>query len=118
MNHLELQALRQLFFMSVEDAATHIAGDNNVTKWQQWEQGEREIPHFVSEILLTMNTKRRERLNAIIDKINHRIGNNTMRFFPDYRVFQEIYPEEGYLEWKIYQSAAAELYSHNLEQLC
>lgn len=47
MKHLELQALRQLFFMTVDEAATYISGDSDITKWQHWEQGEIEIPDFI-----------------------------------------------------------------------
>ncbi|CNH45235.1 Domain of uncharacterised function (DUF1870) [Yersinia massiliensis] len=123
MNYLELQALRQLFFMSIEESAQFILGDNieeikKVKMWQQWENGEQEIPVVVIETLTSMNEKRRKRINAIIDKINNRIGNNTMRFFPDYDAFRSIYPDGDFLEWKIYQSVAAELYSHDLERLC
>ncbi|CRY54105.1 Domain of uncharacterised function (DUF1870) [Yersinia intermedia] len=123
MNYLELQALRQLFFMSIEESAQFILGDNieeikKVQMWQQWENGEQEIPVAVIETLTSMNEKRRKRINAIIDKINNRIGNNTMRFFPDYEAFRSIYPDGDFLEWKIYQSVAAELYSHDLERLC
>ncbi len=118
MNHLELQALRQLFFMSIDEAATYITGDGNVIKWQRWEKGELEIPNFVSERLQAMNVKRREQLDAIIEKINNRIGNNTMRFFPEYDDFCAAYPEGGYLGWKVYQSVASELYSDHLEHLC
>ncbi len=85
MNYLELQALRQLFFMSIEESAQFILGDNieeikKVQMWQQWENGEQVIPVAVIETLTLMNEKRRKRINAIIDKINNRIGNNTMRF--------------------------------------
>ncbi|ATA22783.1 hypothetical protein BIY26_20505 [Brenneria goodwinii] len=118
MNHLELQALRQIFFMSIDEASTYIAGDENSERWRQWEKGEQDIPLSVIKILTLMNTKRKERINAIIEKINNRIGNNTMRFFPDYDAFRAVYIEGDYLEWKIYQSVAAELYSHNLERLC
>ncbi|PWC16981.1 DUF1870 domain-containing protein [Brenneria roseae subsp. roseae] len=118
MNHLELQALRQLFFMSIDEAANYIAGDKNTEMWQRWEKGEQDIPPSVIETLTLMNKKRKERINAIIEKINNRIGNNTMRFFPDYDAFRSVYTEGDYLEWKIYQSVATELYSHNLERLC
>ncbi len=58
------------------------------------------------------------RINAIVDKINNRIGNNTMRYFPDLSSFQSIYTEGDFIEWKIYQSVAAELFAHDLERLC
>lgn len=125
MNHLELQALRQLFFMTVEEAAAHIAPNNtssssqhNVDDWYQWETGTAEIPAAVIDTLTDMNQKRKARLTAIIEKINARIGNNTMRFFPTYDAFRAVYTEGDFLEWKIYQSVAAELYAHNLERLC
>ncbi|AKP35237.1 YdiL family protein [Yersinia aleksiciae] len=123
MNYLELQALRQLFFMSIDESAHYIVGkgiadSKNTKMWQQWENGEQEIPTAVIETLTLMNEKRRKRINAIIEKINNRIGNNTMRFFPDYQTYHSIFPDGDFLEWKIYQSVAAELYSHDLERLC
>ncbi|TKI06487.1 YdiL family protein [Martelella alba] len=118
MNHLELQALRQLFSMSINEAASYISGDHDVETWRQWEQGKQTIPSHVIETLTTMNQKRKDRLDAIINKINNRIGNNTMRFFPDYDAFRSVYTEGDFLEWKVYQSVATELYAHNLERLC
>ncbi len=63
-------------------------------------------------------SKEKKHLHAIIEKINNRIGNNTMRFFPDLTAFQRVYPDGNFIDWKIYQSVAAELYAHNLERLC
>ena len=82
MNALELQAIRHIFAMTVEESARYIARDNNVAAWQQWEKGEREIPEDIIRICSEMKARRKLRINAIIDKINNRIGNNTMRFFP------------------------------------
>ena len=62
--------------------------------------------------------QRKKHLHAIIEKINNRIGNNTMRFFPDLTAFQQVYPDGNFIDWKIYQSVAAELYAHDLERLC
>ncbi|WP_186373068.1 YdiL family protein [Yersinia frederiksenii] len=118
MNYLELQALRQIFFMSYEEAANYIAGDKDTEMWQQWEKGEQDIPAAVIETLTLMNEKRKKKINAILKKINNRIGNNTMRFFPDYEEFHAVYADGDFLEWKVYQSVAAELYSHDLERLC
>lgn len=118
MNHLELQALRQLFFMTVEESSAYISHDSNLATWQQWERGEGEIPAEVIETFKQMIIKRKAHINAIIDKINSRIGNNTMRFFPDYASFLVVYSEGDYLQWKIYQSVAAQLYAYDLERLC
>ncbi|MDM8767969.1 YdiL family protein, partial [Escherichia coli] len=43
---------------------------------------------------------------------------STMRFFPDLTAFQQVYPDGNFIDWKIYQSVAAELYAHDLERLC
>lgn len=118
MNQLELKALRQLFFMSIEEAATYIANSTESECWRLWESGSLPIPSEVIDTLTLMNKKRKQRLNAIIEKINNRIGNNTMRFFSDYEDFRTVYTEGDYIEWKIYQSVAAELYAKNLERLC
>ncbi|MFS6889167.1 DUF1870 family protein, partial [Escherichia coli] len=75
-------------------------------------------PDRVVEQLLAMRQQRKKHLHAIIEKINNRIGNNTMRFFPDLTAFQRVYPDGNFIDWKIYQSVAAELYAHDLERLC
>lgn len=85
---------------------------------KQWENGEREIPEDITRICAEMKARRKLRINAIIEKINNRIGNNTMRFFPDLISFQAVYQHDDFLDWKIYQSAAVELYAHDLERLC
>lgn len=118
MNALELQAIRHIFAMTVEESAMYISRDHNVTAWQQWENGEREIPEDIARICTEMKARRKLRINAIIEKINNRIGNNTMRFFPDLISFQAVYQHDDFLDWKIYQSAAVELYAHDLERLC
>ncbi|POT58708.1 DUF1870 domain-containing protein [Citrobacter amalonaticus] len=118
MNAYELQALRHIFALSVEECVRWIAPDYNSARWRQWENGECEIPSAIVEKLLEMRRKRKLRINAIIEKINNRIGNNTMRFFSDLTDFQKVYRDGDFLEWKIYQSVAAELYAHDLERLC
>ncbi|SUX74012.1 Domain of uncharacterised function (DUF1870) [Citrobacter freundii] len=50
MNALELQAIRHIFAMTVEESAMYISRDHNVTAWQQWENGEREIPEDIARI--------------------------------------------------------------------
>ncbi|MEG0098809.1 MAG: YdiL family protein [Citrobacter sp.] len=118
MNAFELQAFRHIFALSVEECATYIALDGNVSAWQQWENGERDIPVNIVLRCTEMKVKRKLRINAIIEKINNRIGNNTMRFFPDLTSFQAVYHSDHFLDWKIYQSTAVELYAHDLERLC
>lgn len=104
--------------MSIDEAATYIANGADNDAWRLWENGTHPIPAEIVDTLTAMNKKRKQRLNAIIEKINNRIGNNTMRFFPDYADLLAVYTEGDYIEWKIYQSVAAELYAHNLERLC
>ena len=118
MNAYELQALRQNIAMTIEECVSWIAPDYNAAIWQQWENGECELPPAVVDTLLEMRRKRKLRINAIIEKINNRIGNNTMRFFSDLTDFQSVYRDGSFLDWKIYQSVAAELYAHDLERLC
>lgn len=59
MNHLERQALRQLFFMTVEECATYISPDNNLATWQQWERGESEIPDAIIDTFTKMIKKKK-----------------------------------------------------------
>lgn len=118
MNGYELQALRHILAMTAEECAIWIAQQQSKEMWQQWESGECEIPSHVVEKMLELRSKRKLHIQGIIKKINHRIGNNTMRFFPDLATFQTVYPQGNFLDWKVYQSVAAELYAHDLEQLC
>lgn len=73
----------------------------------------RHSPDYVVEQLLAMRQQRKKHLHAIIE-INNRIGNNTMRFFPDLTAFQQVYPDGNFIDWKIYQSVAAELYARTI----
>lgn len=102
--------------MTVEESAMYISRDNNVAAWQQWENGEREIPEYIAHICKEMKARRKVRINAVIDKINNRIGNNTMRFPRSELISDGLSPQRFRL--KIYQSAAVELYAHDLERLC
>ncbi|EBH5837181.1 YdiL family protein [Salmonella enterica] len=118
MNALELQALRRIFDMTIEECTIYITQDNNSETWQRWEAGDTPISPEIIARLKEMKARRQRRINAIVDKINNRIGNNTMRYFPDLSSFQSIYTEGDFIEWKIYQSVAAELFVHDLERLC
>ncbi|ACZ75676.1 MULTISPECIES: DUF1870 family protein [Dickeya] len=118
MNHLELLAMRQLFLLSVDEAAYYIAEDGNNEQWEMWERGEREIPLPIVEKFESMKKERKQRISAIIEKINNRIGNNTMRSFSSFNEFLAVYTDGDFLEWKVYQSVANELYSRDLERLC
>ncbi|PTA91571.1 MULTISPECIES: YdiL family protein [Kosakonia] len=118
MNAYELQALRHILAMSIEECATWIAPDNTAAEWQAWEKGEKAIPADIVEKLQALRKKRQSHINALIQRINNRIGNNTMRFFVDLAAFRTIYHDGDYLDWKVYQSVAAELYAHDLEHLC
>lgn len=92
MNAYELQALRHIFAMTIDECATWIAQTGDSESWRQWENGKCAIPDRVVEQLLAMRQQRKKHLHAIIEKINNRIGNNTMRFFPDLTAFQRVYP--------------------------
>ncbi|EOW23743.1 DUF1870 family protein [Escherichia coli] len=81
MNAYELQALRHIFAMTIDECATWIAQTGDNESWRQWENGKCAIPDRVVEQLLAMRQQRKKHLHAIIEKINNRIGNNTMRFF-------------------------------------
>lgn len=87
---------------------TWIAQTGDSESWRQWENGKCAIPDRVVEQLLAMRQQRKKHLHAIIEKINNRIGNNTMRFFPDLTAFQRVNPDGNFIDWKIYQSVAAE----------
>lgn len=92
MNALELQALRRIFDMTIEECTiyiTQIILGNPATmgSWRHTHLLQKSLP------LKEMKAVRQRRINAIVDKINNRIGNNTMRYFPDLSSFQSIYTE-------------------------
>ncbi|MTD26309.1 Aca2/YdiL-like domain-containing protein [Erwinia sorbitola] len=118
MNYLELQALRHIFLLSIEEAASHIAKDNDPAAWKKRELGQEEISEKIIHRFEELLIQRQHHMNAIIDKINLRIGNNTMKYFPTFEEFKQARPGEDLLAWKTYQSVAAELYSRGLERLC
>ena len=97
MNAYELQALRHIFAMTIDECATWIAQTGDSESWRQWENGKCAIPDRVVEQLLAMRQQRKKHLHAIIEKINNRIGNNTMRFFPDLTAFQRVYPDGNFM---------------------
>lgn len=117
MNALELQALRRIFDMTIEECTIYITQDNNSATWQRWEAGDIPISPEIIARLKEMKARRQRRINAIVDKINNRIGNNTMRYFLIYLLSVHLYRGD-FIEWKIYQSVAAELFAHDLERLC
>ncbi|WP_249544897.1 DUF1870 family protein, partial [Escherichia coli] len=74
MNAYELQALRHIFAMTIDECATWIAQTGDSESWRQWENGKCAIPDRVVEQLLAMRQQRKKHLHAIIEKINNRIG--------------------------------------------
>ena len=54
MNAYELQALRHIFAMTIDECATWIAQTGNSESWRQWENGKCAIPDCVVEQLLAM----------------------------------------------------------------
>lgn len=55
MNAYELQALRHIFAMTIDECATWIAQTGDSESWRQWENGKCAIPDRVVEQLLAMN---------------------------------------------------------------
>ena len=54
MNAYELQALRHIFAMTIDECATWIAQTGDSESWRQWENGKCAIPDCVVEQLLAM----------------------------------------------------------------
>lgn len=69
MNALELQALRRIFDMTIEECTIYITQDNNSTTWQRWEAGDTPISPEIIARLKEMKARRQRRINAIVDKI-------------------------------------------------
>lgn len=51
MNAYELQALRHIFAMTIDECATWIAQTGDSESWRQWENGKCAIPDCVVEQL-------------------------------------------------------------------
>ncbi len=66
MNAYELQALRHIFAMTIDECATWIAQTGDSESWRQWENGKCAIPDRVVEQLLAMRQQRKKHLHAII----------------------------------------------------
>ena len=58
MNAYELQALRHIFAMTIDECATWIAQTGDSESWRQWENGKCAIPDRVVEQLLAMRQQR------------------------------------------------------------
>ena len=71
MNAYELQALRHIFAMTIDECATWIAQTGDSESWRQWENGKCAIPDRVVEQLLAMRQQRKKHLHAIIEKIGN-----------------------------------------------
>ena len=50
MNAYELQALRHIFAMTIDECATWIAQTGDSESWRQWENGKCAIPDRVVEV--------------------------------------------------------------------
>ncbi|OZP06947.1 hypothetical protein CG692_17070, partial [Escherichia coli] len=66
MNAYELQALRHIFAMTIDECATWIAQTGDSESWRQWENDKCAIPDCVVEQLLAMRQQRKKHLYAII----------------------------------------------------
>ncbi|AUO42634.1 DUF1870 domain-containing protein [Escherichia coli] len=64
MNAYELQALRHIFAMTIDECATWIAQTGDSESWRQWENGKCAIPDRVVEQLLAMRQQRKKHLHA------------------------------------------------------
>ena len=66
MNAYELQALRHIFAMTIDECATWIAQTGDSESWRQWENGKCAIPDCVVEQLLAM----RQQNHAFFPRLN------------------------------------------------
>lgn len=117
MTNIELQAYRRFFMLKVSEASEYI-GNTTTNVWHDWEQGKAEIPINVIEQVKNIKQKRQDKIAAIIDDINNRIGSNDICYFLTFEDFQKINPTLSVLDWRLHQSIATELYFRGLEKLC
>lgn len=117
MTNIELQALRRIFMLKIAEAAEHI-GQVPTEQWQAWEQGTQPIPSEVMLKMQNLRTERHEKVARIIEDINDRIGNNTIKYFMNFADFKQTNPSLDVVHWRLHQSIAAELYFRGLETLC
>ncbi|QIQ20834.1 Aca2/YdiL-like domain-containing protein [Zophobihabitans entericus] len=117
MTNIELQALRRLFMLKVAEAARYI-GDTSTEQWHEWEKGTSTIPAEVILKMQNLRKERKEKVARIIEDINDRIGNSTIKYFMTFEEFQKINPSLDIVHWRLHQSIATELYFRGLEKLC
>lgn len=103
MTNLELQAARQLLFLSVKEASFYIAGHSTPRAWQRYENGTRAIP---SEVAGGMY-KALEKYIGIIEGLR---SNNSA--LSNYSV-NEFDCDNKDLDYRINQAAAAFLFAQN-----
>lgn len=117
MTNLELQAYRRFLMLKVSEASEYI-GKTDPKTWHDWEQGVVPVPEFVDIAMQDLKKLRSEKINIIINSINDRVGNNTIRYFMTYAEFQKVNPDLDVIQWRLHQSIATELYFRGLEKLC
>ncbi len=88
MNAYELQALRHIFAMTIDECATWIAQTGDSESWRQWENGKCAIPDRVVEQLLAMRQQRKKHLHAIIGNDSNLLIVFYVQIMPDDLVMQ------------------------------
>lgn len=117
MTNLELQAYRRFLMLKVSEASEYIGKTDSKT-WHDWEQGIASIPEYVANGMKDLKKNRNDKINIIINSINDRVGNNSIRYFMTYDEFKKINPSLDVIQWRLHQSIATELYFRGLEKLC
>ncbi|ECN9265263.1 DUF1870 family protein [Salmonella enterica] len=113
MNKLELITCRKIFFLEVEEAATHIAGVSQRT-WRYYESGRTPIPKALEEKiqgLLECRALLKQRLTKEADEFRQK--GEGRQAVPYYLTFEDYQKETGLddvIGFRLDQSVKASLY--------
>lgn len=117
MNNKQLQAMRQLLFLTTNEAAEYIGGCTQRT-WQRWEKSDVSVPNDVAEKVQHLICERAAKVEALeellLDAGEHDAYINYHTTFEDY---EQKHQGATVLDWKMSQSIAAEFYANDFADL-
>lgn len=115
MNNKELQALRKLLMLEVNEAAEQV-GEVRARTWYYWEEGRNPIPPEVAQKMIELAGVRWHMIQKLIKRKeeSHRLPYTLT--LDDYNNRPEG-DEWGVISWRISQSVAAHFYAEGLADL-
>ena len=106
MNRYELKALRNLFHLSVKEAAEHV-GHVSARTWNYWENGTYNIPGDVVEGMNQIKLDRLARITAVEDESREHDLDVIISWYDTYKAYQSEHEDAAYVQWRLSQSVGA-----------